>query len=72
VPLANYDKDQTMSNTANNLRDKTDEELIGMMRKLALEMDRIGEEQKRRTALKSRETSVARDNEENEGGLSDV
>ena len=61
-----------MSNVANNLRDKTDEELIGMMRKLTLEMDRIGEEQLRRTALKSRETSAARDNEENEGGLSDV
>ncbi len=61
-----------MSNVANNLRDKTDEELIGMMRKLALEMERIGEEQLRRTALKSRETSAARDNEENEGGLSDV
>jgi hypothetical protein len=60
-----------MSNVA-NLRDKTDEELIGMMRKLALEMDRIGEEQKRRTVLKSREISMARDNEENEGGLSDV
>jgi hypothetical protein len=26
-----------MSNVTNNLRDKTDEELIGMMRKLALE-----------------------------------
>jgi len=61
-----------MSNVANNLRDKTDEELIGMMRKLALEMDRIGKEQIRRTALKSREASAARDNEENEGGLWDV
>lgn len=61
-----------MSNAANNLRDKTDEELIAMMRKLALEIDRIGEEQIRRTALTSRETIAARDNEENEGGLSDA
>jgi hypothetical protein len=61
-----------MSNVANNLRDKTDEELIAMMRKLALEIDRIGEEQIRRTALTNRETNAARNNEENEGGLSDA
>jgi hypothetical protein len=61
-----------MSNDTNSLRDKTDAELIAMVRELAMQIDRIGEEQKRRTALTDRETLAARNAEENEGGPSDA
>ena len=61
-----------MSNDTDSLRDKTDAELIAIVRELAMQIDRIGEEQKRRTALRNRETLAARNAQENEGGSSDV
>jgi hypothetical protein len=59
-----------MNNTANSLRDKTDLELIAMARELAVRIDRIMQEQVRRSALATRQSRAAEDAEENEGGLS--
>jgi hypothetical protein len=50
---------------------KIREKIKGLKEALAPQIDRIGEEQARRTALASREDREATDNEENEGGLSD-
>ena len=59
-----------MNNTANSLREKTDLELIAMARELAVQIDRILQEQARRSALATRQSRAAEDAQENEGGLS--
>jgi hypothetical protein len=70
--LAQHERGRGMSNATNSLRDKTDAELVAMVRELAMQIDRIAEEQTRRTALTDRETLAARNAEENEGGSSDA
>ena len=57
-----------MSIAPDSLLEKTDAELIAMMRELALQIDRIGQEQTRRIALAARQDEAAREAEENEGG----
>jgi hypothetical protein len=60
-----------MINNPISHREKTDLELIAMVRELALQIERIGDEQRRRTGLTNRENRAARNAEENEGGISD-
>jgi hypothetical protein len=56
-----------MNTTPDSLREKTDIELVEMIRQLAQRMHTIGQEQKRRIEMASH---AARDAEESEGGLS--
>ena len=55
-----------MSDTPKDLREKTDAELIAMLRELSIQIDNIGKEQARRTGS---ENQAVRDDEANEGGI---
>jgi hypothetical protein len=51
-----------------SLLEKTDAELTAMIHELALQIDRIGQEQTRRIALAARQDEASREAEESEGG----
>ena len=53
-----------MSIAPDSVLEKTDAELIAMMRELALQIDRIGQEQTRRIAFTARQDEAAREAEE--------
>jgi hypothetical protein len=59
-----------MDAMSENLRRKTDAELIAMVQELAVQLDLIGKEQGRRIASNRHQKDTAQDAEENEGGIS--
>lgn len=59
-----------MDSTAAQLHEKTDAELIAMVKEIAVQLDLIGQEQTRRIAMQRRQDNAAKDSQENEGGPS--